>query len=330
MSKILRYLIIKTAYTCITLLLVSALIFFLFYVMPGDPAKILVGRAGIAPGSEAKVLVEYVRDFYGLDKPPLEQYLMYASHFFSGNWGISMTVRPGVNVSQIIFYPMINTLFLCGLATLISAFIGIRLGVFSAWRRGAASEISLTSLSLSLYSVPTFFLGLILMMIFSVWIPLFPLGLVGGEGPNLLARVTDRIHHLILPLTTYVLSDFAGFSLIMRSSLTDVLTEDYITTAKAKGLNQKKIHKKHAMPNAMLPILTSLATGFGWIFMGSIVIETVFSYNGIGLLVYNAIMKRDYAVLMALFFIMSATMVIANAIADVLYAYFDPRVKVNL
>jgi len=117
--------------------------------------------------------------------------------------------------------------------------------------------------------------------------------------------------------------------MIMRSSLTDVLTEDYIITAKAKGLSQKKIHKKHAMPNAMLPTITSLATGFGWVLMGSIVIETVFSYNGIGLLVYNSILKRDYAVLMVLFFIMSSSMIIANAIADILYAYFDPRVRMS-
>jgi peptide/nickel transport system permease protein len=330
MKKMHRYLILKTVYTGISLLLVSALIFFLFYIMPGDPAKILVGRMGIAPGSEAKALIEYVKDFYGLDKSPLEQYLRYATHFFTGNWGISISLRPGVNVSQIIFYPLVNTLFLCGLATIISAYIGIKIGVFSAWKRGRFSEVGLTALSLSLYSVPTFFLGLNLLIILAVWIPIFPLGLTGGEGPNLVARLLDRTHHLILPLITYVLSDFAGFSMIMRSSLTDVLTEDYIITAKAKGLSQKKIHKKHAMPNAMLPTITSLATGFGWVLMGSIVIETVFSYNGIGLLVYNSILKRDYAVLMVLFFIMSSSMIIANAIADILYAYFDPRVRMSV
>jgi len=333
LKGMLRYIIIKVTYTLITIILIVAFTFFLFYIMPGDPSTILLGKTGfgrLTPGhgSEATSLVQFIREFYGLDRPLYEQFLLHLWHFFTGNWGTSITVHPGASVSDIILYPLLNTIFLCGIATLICAYIGIKIGSFSAWNRGKLSDVALTGISLTLYSVPSFWLGILLLLLFAVWIPIFPLGHAGGEGPNLLMAIMDKIHHLILPLVTYVLTDFAAFSLTMKSSLTDVLTEDYIVTAKAKGLNQPKIHKKHAMPNAMLPMITVIAYQLGYVLMGAIVIETVFSYPGIGLLTYDALIKRDYPLLMALFLIISTGMVIANAIADILYRYFDPRVKV--
>lgn len=323
----LKYLVKKVMYTGITLFIVLLFIFFLFYLMPGDPITIrFLGKRG-SKSLLGEETIQLIKEYYGMDKPLYMQFLLYVVNILTGNWGLSITISPGVSIAAMMWPRLINTLLLCGIATLIGAYLGVRIGVLSAWRRGKASDFALTGVSLILYSVPAFWLGILLLMMFAIWIPLFPLGLAGGEGQDLLAVILDRIHHLILPLVTYVLTNYAGFSLIMRSSLTDVLTEDYMMTAKAKGLSQKGIHKEHAMPNAMLPMITVIAYEFGWVLLGAIVIETVFSYPGIGLLTYDAVVARDFPVLMVLFFIMSAGMVIANAIADVLYSHFDPRVK---
>lgn len=329
MKRMLRYALKKTVYTGITVFFILLFIFFIFYVMvPGDPITIrFLGKQGIGKGLLGQETIRSIKEFYGQDKPIHIQFLMYISNILTGNWGLSISVKPGVSIADIIWPRLTNTILLCGIATVVGAYLGVKLGAFSAWRRGKSSDVTLTGFSLVLYSIPSFWLGIILILVFAVWIPLFPLGQAGGQGQDLIAAITDRIHHLILPLVTYVLTNYAGFSLIMRSSLTDVLTEDYMLTAKAKGLTQKDIHKKHAMPNAMLPMITVMAYEFGWVLMGAIVIETIFAYPGIGLLTYDAVLARDFPMLMVLFFIMSTGMVISNAIADVSYAYLDPRVK---
>jgi len=329
MRKMLKFVIKKILVTVITIFLILLFSFFLFYLMPGDPITLLLLGGKQRPGHGfSEDMLNQIKAFYGLDKPPHLQFLTYVSNFLTGKWGISVTLYKGVPIGDFIGYRLLNTLFLCGVATLISAYVGIKIGVFSAWRRGKKADVGLTGLSLVLYSVPAFWLGIVLLLIFAIMIPIFPLGRVSSyQGSDLLMIIGDRVYHLILPVATYVLGAFAGFSLIMRSSLTDILTEDYIITAKAKGLTRKGIQKEHAMPNAMLSMITVIAYEFGWVLMGSIVVESVFSYPGLGLLTYEAAIGRDFPVLMVIFFITSIGMVLANAIADVLYAHFDPRVE---
>jgi peptide/nickel transport system permease protein len=178
--------------------------------------------------------------------------------------------------------------------------------------------------------MPTFWLGILLILVFAVYIPVLP---SGGDATRpdydfypLLQQILDRIIHLILPVTAFVLNNFAIFTLIMRNSLIEELSEDYITTARAKGLSRTQQLERHAVPNARLPVATVVALYVGWIFSGAIVIEVVFDLNGLGLLAWNAVLDRDYPLLSAIFLVGTLGVIIANAILDIAYSYIDPRV----
>jgi len=224
-----------------------------------------------------------------------------------------------------------STLLFTGLATLISIWLGIRLGRTAGWRRGRVSESALTFASLVAYSVPTFWLALALIMAFAVYIRVFPTG--GEVTPqlhstlDLWGQIADRAIHMVLPLTAFVLNNYAIFTLIMRNSIVEELSEDYVTTARAKGLGEILVLKRHVIPNARLPVITLVSLYIGWILSGAIVIEAVFEIDGIGLLTIDAIERRDYPLLSAVFLLGTLGVVVANTVTDIAYSYFDPRVK---
>jgi len=217
-----------------------------------------------------------------------------------------------------------------GVAEIIAILIGIFFGVVSAWKRGKALDTGLLTTSLLLYSMPVFWFGMILVLIFSATLQLLPTG--GMVTPGRLyadswARMADIGRHMVMPAICMGLAMVGEYAITMRSTMIDVLQEDYITTARAKGFGESYVLRKHALPNAMLPMITIIAINLGLIVGGAIQIETVFSWPGLGNLMYTALNNRDYPLLQGLFLIVTVSVILANVLADLLYELVDPRVK---
>lgn len=320
----------KTIYVLITFIIIISFNFFLFRIMPGDPARVLVPKTG------NQELIDAINAAFGLDKPLWEQYLLYIKQVFTLDWGISTGLRKYADVTDVMAPALMNTIILLGTGTVLAIILGINVGKFAAWRRGTAADAASMSISLTFYSMPTFLFALFLLMIFAGWLKWFPIK--GSEGwlpfigqtdiDTLGEKLLSRLYHLVLPLTVFTLEIMAEFAIIMRNSLTDVLTEDYIVTARAKGLSNKEILNNHAMRNAMLPVVTVMAIGIAWVLGGTIMVEMVFSYDGLGLMTWDAVLYQDYALLQALFLLFAIAVLIANVIADIVYVYLDPRVEI--
>ena len=319
----------KTIYIFITFIIIISFNFFLFRIMPGDPTSVLVPKTG------NEELKQAIREAFGLDKPLWEQYLLYIKQVFTLDWGISTGLRKYADVTDVMAPALMNTIILLGTGTVLAIILGINVGKFAAWRRGTAADAASMSISLTFYSMPTFLFALFMLMIFAGWLKWFPIK--GSEGwlpflgqsdiDTLGEKLLSRLYHLVLPLIVFTLEIMAEFAIIMRNSLTDVLTEDYITTARAKGLSNKQILDNHAMRNAMLPVVTVMAIGIAWVLGGTIMVEMVFSYDGLGLMTWDAVVNQDYALLQALFLLFAVAVLIANAISDIVYFYLDPRVE---
>jgi peptide/nickel transport system permease protein len=319
----LEILLKKTGQVLIMLLAVASFNFILFRVLPGDPIR-LIARAGhLSPDA-----IDRLRQTFGLDRPLSIQFLFYLRNIFTGELGISYTYRRPVAV--ILQERIINTLILLFAATIIVVVIGVVAGVIAAARRGTRIDSSLVITSLIFWSLPTFWTGLVLIIILSVYLNAFPIS--GMTSPGLssaitLANLGDIGRHLILPTLTLAIVDMGQFTLITRSSLIDVLTEDYILTAKAKGLPGRKVLWGHGVPNALLPVITTTALYVSLVVGGAIQVETVFSWPGMGRLMYDAVLRRDYPILEASFLISAATVILANFLSDIAYLLIDPRVK---
>lgn len=320
----------KTVYVLITLIIIITFNFFLFRIMPGDPTRVLVPKTG------DQELIDLIKAHFGLDKPLWEQYFIYLKQVFTLDWGISTGVRKFADVTDVMAPAIMNTVILLGTGTVLAVILGVSVGKFAAWRRGTAADAISMSASLTFYSMPTFLFALFLLMLFAGYLKWFPIK--GSEGwlpfvgqtdiDTLGEKLVSRLYHLVLPLTAFTLEIMAEFALIMRNSLTDVLTEDYIVTARAKGLSNKEILNNHAMRNALLPVVTVMAISIGWVLGGTIMVEMVFSYDGLGLMTWDAVLEQDYSLLQALFLLMAIAVLIANVIADIIYVYLDPRVKI--
>ena len=326
------YLTRKGVGLVVTILLITTLNFIIFQVLPGDPTRILIPRGGdLPPGAiNTTALRDQLTREWGLDRPVYERFAVYFVNIFQGNWGTSITVRPGVSVWAVIVPALWITILFTGTATLLSIWFGMRLGRFSGWRRGKPADTAVSLVSLLLYSMPTFWLSIILIFVFAKQLDLLP---IGGEASypdydtyDLWGKIADRALHLILPLAAFVLNNYAIFTLIMRNSLIDELSEDYMTTARAKGLSQTQQLERHALPNARLPVATVVALYVGWVFSGAIVIEVVFGLNGLGSLTWTAVERRDFPLLSAIFLLATLGVVVANMILDIAYSYMDPRV----
>jgi peptide/nickel transport system permease protein len=321
-----RYALGKTAGALGSLAFMLVVNFFLFRVLPGDPARTL-GRGRF---STPEQLEEFNRT-YGLDQPLPQQFLTFLQNTLTGDLGVSLRYR--VPVSDLIIDRMWPTLLLVGTSTLLATLIGVWLGVVEAWRRGSAFDKVSTGTSLTLYSMPEWWLGLMLIAIFAVGfgpIPgLFPTGGLYSTDvdPTSLAGVLDVAWHLTLPVVTLTLAYLADYSLIMRSSLLDEIGEDYLTTARAKGLRDIQVRNRHAVRNALLPTTTLIALGIGFVVTGAITVETVFSIPGLGLLSVEALSVPDYWVLQGTFLVAAAAVIVANLAANLVYGLLDPRVR---
>jgi peptide/nickel transport system permease protein len=300
--------------------------FFLFRVLPGDPAKNLT-RNRLVPAEQ----VEILRESFGLGKPLPQQFATYVRDTLRGDLGISYKFRRPV--SEVIAQRIWPTVLLLGVSTMLSTVIGLWIGIRGAWRRGSVFDrVSLGS-ALALYAMPEFWLGILLLIAFGVGVgPFpgpFPTGGLSSPDTELasLAGILDVARHLFLPCLTLTLAYLAEYALVMRSSLLDELGEDYLVTARAKGLRDALVLRRHAVPNALLPTTTLIFLNLGFVVSGAITIETVFSWPGLGLLGYEALRTPDYPLLQGVFLLFSAAVIVANVAADLLYAYLDPRVR---
>ena len=315
-----RYIWRRTLFALVTVFVALTINFLLFRILPGSAAN----RLSRVPGASAELKATLERQF-GIDKPLWEQYLLYLKGLFTGNLGISFSNRQPVaaNLSE----AFLNTIPLVLAGTLIALLIGITLGVLSAVRRGSFFDHAMTNISVLFYAFPTQFVGAMLLIFFAGVLPSagmadpFAVALSPGE------QLADRLRHLILPVATLSLTLYAEYLLIMRSSVLETLGEDYMLTARAKGLPRGRIIRSYSVRNAMLPTVTMVALALGTVVSGAILIEVIYSWPGIGRELYQAVLQRDYPMLQGGFLVITITVVVFNYLADLAYAWLDPRVS---
>ncbi len=320
-SKLVQY--------AITVVILLTLNFFLPRMMPGDPLAYLMGE----PGADAPMLLtEEMRanllEYYGLDKPLVAQYWDYLSGLARGDLGWSIYYN--APVGSVILGRLKWTLVLGGTAAVIYIALGIALGAISAWRRGSGTDVGLLVTIFSLGSWPPFFLGMVFIVFFSYQWGLFPIG--GAQSAQAarlggLRQVGDILHHWFLPALTLVVTHLPGMYLITRNSMLSVMREDYIRTARSKGILESLVLLQHALPNALLPIVTTIGLRFGFMLMGTMFVEVVFAYPGMGTLIYEAGAARDYPLLQGAFLMTMIVVLALNLIADATYGWLDPRVR---
>jgi peptide/nickel transport system permease protein len=336
-----QYLLRKLGWALLTILFVLVLNFFLFRVLPGDPA-----RAGTRDPRLKQETIEALRVRFGLDKPVINcfdslnpikvgdcgvnpfdtQFFIYLRNLLQGDLGFSYhTNQP---VSDVLSERLWNTVVLIGAGQILAVIIGMSLGIFAAWRARTSVDYASVGFSLLVWSLPTFWLGIILLFWGSAnGLPMAGMSTPGMGSYPLLYQWGDIARHMLLPTLTYTVVWMGEYTLIMRSSLIDVLSEDYILTAKAKGLSAFQILKDHALKNAMLPLVTVIAINLGFTVAGTIQIESVFSWPGIGSAIFEAVERRDYPILQGAFLLIAVAVIVANLLADLTYSYLDPRVQ---
>jgi peptide/nickel transport system permease protein len=308
-------------WAALTLFFVLTFNFFLFRIMPGDPVGLLARSQRLTASEIAEQ-----RSLLGLDEPMLQQFWIYLKGIFSGEFGSSyLTGQPVVDTIGERIWP---TVLLVGVGTTLAIVVGLLMGIKGGWHRGSRFDRGSLYGSLTLYSTPEGWLGMMLLIIFAGSLGWFPVGgYDGGSDTTGLAHVADVLNHLFLPALTLALGYGASYMIVMRSSLLEVKDEDFIGATRAHGLTETMIRRRHAIPNAFLPSFTLIVLSFGFVLGGAIVIEAVYSYPGIGLLTYQAIDAFDYPVLQGVFLFSSVAVVLANLIADITYGFLDPRIE---
>ncbi|RZE98572.1 ABC transporter permease [Streptomyces albidoflavus] len=319
----LRYVAGKLAGAAVSLFAVLVTSFFLFRMIPGDPVKHMTQGRPVSTEQLAAMRREF-----GLDLPLWQQFTDYCAKALTGDFGMSYQFR--APVIDKITEALPATLLLTGTAFVIYTVLGIWLGARSAWRGGKFADRFGTAFALTLYSVPSFWLGLLLIVTLSVGVGpipgVFPTGGMESGGQSGFAHVLDVAHHMVLPVLTLVAVEYARTLLVMRSSLLDEMGSDYLTTARAKGLRDDAVRRRHAVPNALLPTVTLLFVNLGNTVAGAILVETVFSWPGLGGLFYQALSVPDLPLVQGLFFLFAAAVILMNTLADVIYPLLDPRV----
>jgi peptide/nickel transport system permease protein len=313
------YVIKRTGFALVTVFVAVTLNFALFRLAPGSAVTDLSRVPHATPE-----LRQALKKQFGLDKSKGAQYVIYLKQLAHGNLGVSFANEQPV--SSNLRAALLNTLPMVVLGTLFAIIIGTLTGVIAAWRRGTPTETLTVTSALGFYSMPTHWLGLMLIIIFAGTLP------TGGMtnefliNPSFWTHFRDLAAHITLPSLTLGLVLYGEYTLIVRSAMLETLGEDYILTARAKGLKPWTIVRRHALRNAMLPVATLVALSLGYIVAGAILIETVFSWPGIGRAVYDAVLQRDYPMLQGAFLLLTISVVFFNLVADLLYFKLDPRI----
>jgi ABC-type dipeptide/oligopeptide/nickel transport system permease component len=314
------YFLKRTLFALVTVFVAITLNFIIFRAAPGDAVT------GLRCQFCTVEFKEQLRAELGLDKSKWEQYWLYLQDLVQGDMGRSFVTREPV-VDELID-PLLNTLPMIALGTAFAIVFGIISGVIAAWRRGTFLDWGNLSFSLLFYSLPTQWLGLMLLIFFAGTLPVSGISdpFLEFTDPSWWETFVDRLEHMILPAATIGIVLYGEYALIVRSSLMEALSEDYVLTARAKGLRNWAIVWKHAFRASLLPVATLIALSLGYLVAGAILVEAVFSYPGIGLVTYDAVFERDYPVLQGAFLILTLSVVVANYLADLLYFKLDPRI----
>jgi peptide/nickel transport system permease protein len=317
-----RFVTAKVLGSLATLAFVVAFNFFLFRIVEGDPVANLFRGRNLSQSQRA----ELTRQF-GLDGSTGTQFVRYVRQTASLNFGRSYSTNQAVTSE--IRRKVGPTIALVGISTLLSTIFGVLLGIAAAWRRRTKTDYSITTFTMATYSMPDFWLGMLLLTGFAVGLGWFPVG--GIVDPNSdatgIAKLADQAKHMFLPALTLTLAYLGEYALIMRSSLLETMREDYLVLARAKGLRDILVRNRHAVPNALLPVVTLSAINFGFVLSGAIAVEAIFSWPGLGLATFDALEGPDLPMLQGLFLLFSAAVIAANLFADLLYGYLDPRVR---
>ena len=320
-----RYLWRRVGQAVTTILMIVLVNFMLFRAMPGSPDRILARNPNVSPAA-----IEQTRARWGIDKPLVpDQLVAYLAATIQGDLGLSFASR-GEPVTEVIAGRLGPTLLLFGLGEVIAIFVGLGLGAYAGWRRGGPVDLVGNGVSLVLYSMPYFLLGMILLLIFAStlhWFPSFGMTTPGKTYDSVFEYLADLGAHLVLPVATVALGLIGQYSILMRSSILETLGDDYITTARAKGIRSGRILRSHAVPNALLPAVSLIAINLGYVVAGAITVEVVFNWPGLGTLTVEALAARDYPVLQGVFLVLSISVVLANLLADMIYGRLDPRVR---
>ena len=319
--------IIRRLLLMIPLLLgVSIITFLIIQAAPGDPVSLMLAESRGAPQLSAEDL-SVLKAKYGLDKPLPLRYLDWLSQILRGNFGRSLI--SGEEVSTLMFTALPNTIKLSGAALILALVIGLPLGVLSAVKQYSILDHALTFLAFLGISIPTFWLGLMLLLVFGVYLKLLPtfgMSTIAFQG-GFPASLWDSFTHYVLPVSAIVLVRLAAYIRFQRSAMLDVIRQDYIRTARAKGLTEQVVILVHAWRNALLSVITLLGFTIVVLIEGSVVIEFIFSWPGMGLVSINGVLNRDYNVVMAAVLLSGAAIAFGTLLSDILYAVADPRVR---
>ena len=317
-----RFIAGKVVGSLVTLAFVVVFNFFLFRVVDSDPVANLYRGHELSQTQRDKLAKQF-----GLDGSTGTQFTHYLQQTASLNLGRSyQTNQP---VWDEIKRKAGATIALVGIAAVLSAVLGILLGIAAAWRRRTKSDYGITAFTMGTYSMPDFWLGMLLLTLFAVKLGWFPVGGIVDPSSTAtgLAKLPDQAKHMFLPALTLTVAYLGEYTIVMRSSLLDTMREDYLVLARAKGLRDVLVRNRHAVPNALLPVVALIAINFGFVLSGAIAVEAIFSWPGLGLATYDALKGPDLPMLQGLFLVFSASVILFNFIADLLYAYLDPRVR---
>jgi peptide/nickel transport system permease protein len=348
------FLIKRIAIAFIMLFVVMSLNYTIFFIMPGNPTALFVNPRGMDQATK-ELMIERLTKEWGLDQPPEIRFLIYIRNMLT--WDFGRSIASGEAVSAEMGQRLFYTLELMGGSTILSILIGVALGVLVAQKRGGKFDSTMVTMSLITYSLPVFWMGLVLILIFSVNLNLLPHANVmpyewiqegrmpvaynlSSVGQSWMGNITLNVNptglvellsgylsHLALPLVTLTLFQYGGYVLLTRAVMIEALTEDYVVTARAKGVQEQNVIFRHALKNASLPLITSAALAFGFMLSGAVITEGVFSWPGLGRWIFTAITNTDYHVLQAVFYVIAVCVIVANIIADILYGIIDPRIK---
>ena len=320
-----RYISRRLVQIVIIFFVILTVLFLLFRLAPGDPVSRMVDP-DMTPEDSQRLIVQL-----GLDKPLGVQYFIYLKNFFTGHFGYSF--HYGEPVVDIIWARLPNTILLFTTGIILSALVGVFLGKIASWHKGKKTDSIMTVGALVTHTLFLPWLALILIWIFAYKFSWFPInGMISEEvwldpDSGFIAKSLDVLYHMVLPLPTLFLIHFGAYLLIMRSSMLETLKEDYILTARAKGLDEKTIRNKHAAPNAALPVVTSVGLSLAFSINGGALTETVFTWPGIGRELVFSVSQNDYPLAQASFLLIAIVVLLSNLVVDVLYAYLDPRIR---
>jgi len=308
-----------------TVVVIGLLSFFCYYLMtlmPGDPIDEMIAANPQITAADA----ERLRELHGLDQPAYKRYWNWATMIAGGDLGYSRTYR--VPVSEILGRSLLNTFLLAGAALVFSLVVAVPLGVWAALRKGSRVDYFVNLFAFAGISVPSFWIAIVLILVFAVYVPIFPAGgtssIAFGMSP--MESLVDRARHLVLPVLSLSFLSIGAFVRYTRAAMIEAMANDYIRTARAKGLSWDRVLVVHGFRNALIPLITIVALSLSTLFSGAIITETVFAYDGVGRLVYLSIQRNDFNVAMVAFMISVSMVLLMNLVADLLYGVADPRI----